>query len=618
MNKKGNSLHIVNVFLVILGIICAYHIYKLNISNNNESTLIGELKNNINIFDKLKFEFEGEDLKSRYLNRYLNIVEISRVVDLEKINSSQLKVLTEIFNLYNDSSNSPIEIYKTLFKRNDGDSLVFVRFAIFYVNSLNNSSMKNISKVYEKYPETIFPIAKRFEQENKLKEAENFYKLSIQKKKNEILSHLMLAKIYGDKNYFESLNHLENVLKLDSTNINAYSMLSSIYLSRNKFENAKTILKIAYKRKITNSIISYNWGIINENAGDIKNAEYYFVHAYNQNNSDTLIIKKLAEFYEKNKIDLSLNYYKKLNQISNKNINLLKKIVKIEYPLNRVDSLFKYLNKLNKLDTLDYETNYLLGEIYKKQYQKYDLSEKCYSKALSCVNKRKHVGEIDTSIKEIDIYLSYCDLLVNYMAQYKKADEYFKMLITNYKDIDTDDIELYRNFLVNKLNYSSFNSIIEIINTISENHYELKHVLSEYYEKALKYKPNNYNFHFQLGLLLEREDAKSAKKHLKKAIKLKPENINPYYTLLEIYIKNQDSVNINKCCKEILKIDSTSVRAYAILAFLNGFESQQGPDDNPDWDTTSLGYKYFNKACSVSISDDSLIYYQLIPDYGLW
>ncbi len=193
------------------------------------------------------------------------------------------------------------------------------------------------------------------------------------------------------------------------------------------------------------------------------------------------------------KYDLALTYLKKAINIEPNNIDLIFNIIELLIEKEDFSYAKEYIEKLD--DSMQYNKNYYLGELYFKQ-KEYDNAKKYYSKA--------YLFE-----KNSNIILKLTDCYVN-LKLYDKANQSLNLI----EDVEIDTL-IAKSQIYEKLNNIPMAiKCIEKANFYNRNNYKLWLKLAKYYRqeynllkaegaiyKAYTLEPNNKEVLFEQSLI---------------------------------------------------------------------------------------------------------------------
>ncbi|KJZ82731.1 glycosyl transferase, group 1 family protein [Clostridium sp. IBUN22A] len=228
----------------------------------------------------------------------------------------------------------------------------------------------------------------------------------VQLLKNNIKNNI--ENMIDNKRLEEATHLLEEYFKLDTNDIEIYSMFSVIYILENKLEKAKNILEQGLKIEEDNFDLNYNLGYVYELMEEEKNACIYYKRAYKKSNA--LETKKIIEEY--------------INRIEGNVENLLYDKEKISFFVKPgMDSFIDdIIDEFSKI----YETRKIVVTNY---------------------------SQIDENMKWADIcWFEWCDELIEYGSRVRLEKEKKIVCRIHGYEVYTDNI--------NKVEWGNVNNII--------------------------------------------------------------------------------------------------------------------------------------------------------------
>ncbi|MDU1068722.1 MULTISPECIES: glycosyltransferase [Clostridium] len=228
----------------------------------------------------------------------------------------------------------------------------------------------------------------------------------VQLLKNNIKNNI--ENMIDNKRLEEATHLLEEYFKLDTNDIEIYSMFSVIYILENKLEKAKNILEEGLKIEEDNFDLNYNLGYVYELMEEEKKACIYYKRAYKKSND--LETKKIIEEY--------------INRIEGNVENLLYDKEKISFFVKPgMDSFIDdIIDEFSKI----YETRKIVVTNY---------------------------SQIDENMKWADIcWFEWCDELIEYGSRVRLEKEKKIVCRIHGYEVYTDNI--------NKVEWGNVNNII--------------------------------------------------------------------------------------------------------------------------------------------------------------
>lgn len=163
-------------------------------------------------------------------------------------------------------------------------------------------------------------------------------------------------------------------------------------------------------------------------------------------------------------------------------------------------------------------------------------------------------------LKDKENALKYAESLINsYESEkrYNEAAQIYRRII-NY---DPDDIkartELSRIYMLSEEKEKAIGELLQLIKTLSSK--EQWEEVVNVYNKIIELDPNNFDYHFNLGLIyFERLSMfKEAANQLEVSFKISPRDIKSGQYLLNIYLKMNEPYKIIDIYKRLLAVDSS-------------------------------------------------------------
>ena len=175
--------------------------------------------------------------------------------------------------------------------------------------------------------------------------------------------------LYLLKNYQESINQCNIILKVDSKNTNILNTLGLCFLYLQRYEEADKVLLKAFKLDDKNIKILNSLGRLNHELRDSKKAEIYFNKAITlyPNNFETL--NNMAGFYlEEGEYQKAINLYKKAKDLKPNNSILINNIAKTFICINNLEEAEKHNRKAISIDKKNNDFKKTLSLILLKKY----------------------------------------------------------------------------------------------------------------------------------------------------------------------------------------------------------------------------------------------------------
>ncbi len=119
-------------------------------------------------------------------------------------------------------------------------------------------------------------------------------------------NQLKAKEAYSNKDYQTVLIHLEKLEDLNFKTIFTYKLYGLTYMKLEDYEKAKKYFQKALKKNYNDSSLLYNMGVVQKLLGDLKRAEFSFMHSIMSQKQD---IDK--QYYEIGLINLEQNKFQK-------------------------------------------------------------------------------------------------------------------------------------------------------------------------------------------------------------------------------------------------------------------------------------------------------------------
>lgn len=277
-----------------------------------------------------------------------------------------------------------------------------------------------------------------------------------------------------------------------------------------------------------------------------------------------------------------LAYLYKINNQIKESINEYTELANVYSSFNRPESEIKAVENIMELDPENLPSRIRLSELLidsssNKNVENLFKIAVIYSSSGE-KEKAKQYFEKVVAIDEnyapaydrlIDVYfelkdkekaLKYAESLIgSYESEkrYNEAAQIYRRII-NY---DPDDVkartELSRIYMLSEEKEKAIDELLQLIKTLSSK--EQWEEVVNVYNKIVELDPNNFDYHFNLGLIyFERLNMfKEAANKLEESFKISPRDIKSGQYLLNIYLKMNEPYKIIDVYKRLLAIDSS-------------------------------------------------------------
>lgn len=163
-------------------------------------------------------------------------------------------------------------------------------------------------------------------------------------------------------------------------------------------------------------------------------------------------------------------------------------------------------------------------------------------------------------LKDKENALKYANILINSYEEekrYNEAAEVYKRIINYDPDNVKARTELSRIYMLSEEKEKAANELLQLVKTLSSKE-DWEEVI-DIYGKIIKLSPENFEHHFNLGLVyFERLNKfKEAADELQKAFKISPRDIRAGQHLLNVYLKMNEPYKIVEVYRKLLTIDSS-------------------------------------------------------------
>ena len=175
--------------------------------------------------------------------------------------------------------------------------------------------------------------------------------------------------LYLLKNYEDSIEECNKILKIDDKNSNILNTLGLCLFDLQKYDEAnKTLLKALHFDKNNIKILN-SLGRLNHELRKSKDAENFFNEAFKLSPNTFETLNNMAGFYlEEGKYETAINFYKKAKTLKPKNAILLNNLAKTFICIHQVSEAEKYCRKAISIDKNNDEFKKTLSIILLKKY----------------------------------------------------------------------------------------------------------------------------------------------------------------------------------------------------------------------------------------------------------
>ena len=420
---------------------------------------------------------------------------------------------------------------------------------------------------------------------------------------NSIQAQLLKARLLTKiGNYDKAEIEFENIISIDTLNVDAYFHFTTLYEEEKKYEKAIVLYNKAIEINPKDKDLYYYMTTPYEALGMYEEAEKNYLKAIALDPVNTNYYLALGILYRKelNNPEKALEQFKKIIQLDSLDIRGYNNIGNIY--LNEAYDLQKseeYLLRGYELDNNSFELNYNLATLYQEK-EEYTLSVKYYNKAIEINPQNKdlyynittpyrelgmyeeaeknYLKAIELDAKDSDVYLDLGELYEYDFKIYEKAiSQYLKILEFKNEDhvdayyyiariyfYDLNDNEKAVQYLKKANDLYPNNSVINymygnINNDLGEFEKSIK-----YYKKAIEINPKDKNLYYNITTPYEALGMyEEAEKNYLKAIALDPVNTNYYLALGNLYkIELDDRNKAIEQFKKIIQLDSLDIGAY--------------------------------------------------------
>ncbi len=426
--------------------------------------------------------------------------------------------------------------------------------------------------------------------------------------------------------YESAVNYAEQSIKIDPQNSKPYVLIYNIYMNLQTFDKAAAALEALIK--IKPNLVNIQYTLANLYFSQLKNMDksmVYFNNILEIAKSDPVEEYYLEYshyylghiYYSKNKVDKSLEHFKKCLEINPDNyyaIYILSLISMEQYYLDDAKKYsFMYLEKFpdnNKMNSVIGRIYYLRGDYRALQYLRASMYSQDAEGTLSRALYLEMIKKDDDAEKLLKDFVKNNSVLISphialariYQRKGNRASafsEYFTAGILMYRvqmyggarenllkaaSLNETVPEVY--FYLARLNEDDGNFSLAIMNY--KKTYDIKpsvdlliHIgylysqkndfreATTYLDKAIELEPGNSKPYFFKGLVYSsRDDFPSAEKFIRKAISINEDNDTYHFYLATVLEKQKKLMESIEALKKSIQYNSRNARAYNYLGYL--------------------------------------------------
>jgi tetratricopeptide (TPR) repeat protein len=408
-----------------------------------------------------------------------------------------------------------------------------------------------------------YALAKNYFMIEKIPQALNYAKKSIDLNKSKIEYYELLADVFNSARQNDSAAEIyEKIINMDSSNYSAYYKLARIY------EITKPLKAIELYNKLT-VYVGPDWSILMrvgelyEKLGDNESAANSVVKLLTIDPSNTTLQKLLVEIYERGKkYDKALEIINDILETSPEDLDAHERKAQIYLVQNKWEEASSEYDLLLKQPEIPFEGKLRIGASYFAK----SLSD---SSLYPVVKKFFTKLDQDTTAIQVKIYLG----ALNFLVRDDNGAEKVLIAALELKSSNSQNWLQVGGLLFENKKYretaklmkfvvSTFpedfavNLIVGLSFAQTENHVEAK----PYLQKAIELSPNDINALSAYGYTLNQlKDYDNAVKYLDKALTLKPGDVNLLGTLGLIFNSQEKWSECDSVYEKALKLDSTNV-----------------------------------------------------------
>ncbi|HKI78402.1 MAG TPA: tetratricopeptide repeat protein [Ignavibacteriaceae bacterium] len=407
-----------------------------------------------------------------------------------------------------------------------------------------------------------FAIAKSYFFLNKIPHALSNCKKAVEMDPTQIEYRDLLADIFTRASQFDSAAVvLQNIIKLDSTQIQAYYRLARIY------ENSKPLQAIEIYNKLTNNI-GPDWDVLirvaelYEKLGMLTDAEQSILKLLTIDPSNTELQKLLAQIYLKDKkYDEALNIINEVIRFTPDDMGAVQIKAQLFIDQDKWETASKEFNILLNNKTIPYENKIRIASLYFIQSLKDSTLFPVTEKIFQAIDK-------DTTDWEVKMYLG---AIAMSQRNDSTAIKYFKK-VTELASWNSQGWIRLGGLYFDNQKYGDAEKFMREANTRFPDDFVINLILGlsiaqqgknsdakPFLKKAVVLNPNDLNalsgYAYTLSQLNENEEAV---KYLKRALAISPNDVNLLGTLGLIYNTMHKNEESDSVYQKALSIDSTN------------------------------------------------------------
>jgi|GEM_PF-1419301 len=372
----------------------------------------------------------------------------------------------------------------------------------------------------------------------------------------ELLSqYYQLSKILLKNNADSELIKLyQDIILLDEENIETKKKLAELYLKLGQKAEG-----VFYLENIAEDYIMRD---------NIAKAIEVYDKVFHET-QEISVREKLAYLYKaNNSVKESINEYRELAAAysslndSENEIKAIENIIELD-PENLASRIRFSELLVDVASAKNVENLFKIGVIYSSSGEKEKARQ--YLEKLIMIDEGyapayDRLVDVYFELKDKENALKYADILINSYEEekrYNEAADIYKRII-NY---DPDDVkartELSRIYMLSEEKEKAANELLQLVKTLSSKE-DWEEVMSVY-GKIIELNPENYEHHFNMGLVyFERLNKfKEAAAEFQKAFKISPRDIKAGQYLLNVYLKMNEPYKIVEIYRKLVAIDSS-------------------------------------------------------------
>jgi tetratricopeptide (TPR) repeat protein len=411
-------------------------------------------------------------------------------------------------------------------------------------------------------PGIYYALAKDYLRLNKIPLAIQNSKKSIQMDSTQDEYYELLSDIFSEANQPDSAAAvLENLLKIDSTNVGSYYKLARIY------ENSKPLQAISIYNKLTRRI-GPEWNVMihlaemNEKLGNFDDAIKNLKDLLTLDPANTSIQKLLAKYYGKQKkYDTALKILNGIIELTPDDLDARQLIAQIYIDQNDWDNASKEFSYIISKPDVPLQVKVGIGVSYFVQSLK-------DSSVLPLAKKFFETIDKDTLAWQVKMYLGAIALNE---GRDSVANENFKKVI----ELESQNAQAWVQLGGLYYDNQKYSEAVKLMNEAVESYpddFNVNLILglsleqtnkheeaAKYLETAVNLNPSDVNalsaYAYTLNSL---QEPKEAIEYLNKALVIDPKNVNILGTLGLIYNAQKKYAECDSVYREALRLDSTN------------------------------------------------------------